>query len=100
MSNETEPKGAGHWLGEILACLHGDGGHYLGTHGMEKATRDAIAAHYEQIMALDSLQVERDLYRAALGLISSQWAQPARDIARAVITQTDKDKPMTEKGEL
>lgn len=83
---------ADHWLGELLACLHGDGGHYQGDHGMEKATKDAISAHYEQQKALDELRAERDAYRAALERIASQWAQPARDIALATLKETKEKK--------
>lgn len=28
-------------MGELLAVIHGDGGHYLQEHGMEKACKDA-----------------------------------------------------------
>lgn len=31
-----------YWLGELLAVIHGDGGHYQSEHGTEKATEDAI----------------------------------------------------------
>lgn len=94
MTDELDKlKLADYWLGQLLACLHADGGHYQGTHGTEKAAQDAISAHYEKIMALGELRVERDGYRAALGRIANQWAQPARDIARLAIAEADKDKP-------
>lgn len=34
-------------LGNILAVIHGDGGHYYVRHGAEKATRDAIDRYYK-----------------------------------------------------
>ena len=37
------PESAEYWLGEILAVIHGDGGHYRAQHGNQKATEDAIA---------------------------------------------------------
>ena len=33
---------AAHWLGELLAVIHRDGGHYEGKHGAIVATQDAI----------------------------------------------------------
>lgn len=33
---------AEHWLGELLAIVHCDGGHYQARHGTEKAVADAI----------------------------------------------------------
>lgn len=39
-------RGASHWLGNLLAIIHGDGGHYQAKHGDEKATKDAIAKYY------------------------------------------------------
>lgn len=32
-----------HFLQELLAVIHGDGGHYVSEHGMEKAITDAIS---------------------------------------------------------
>lgn len=40
-SDEPTDKSA-HWLGELLAIIHGDGGHYQNKHGDEKAVADAI----------------------------------------------------------
>lgn len=40
------PESAEYWLGEILAVIHGDGGHYRAQHGNQKATEDAIAKWY------------------------------------------------------
>lgn len=34
-------------IGELLAVLHADGGHYQYEHGTEKAVEDAITKHYE-----------------------------------------------------
>jgi hypothetical protein len=44
-----------YWLGEILACIHGDGGHYLATHGPEKSTLDAIEKICRLITELDNV---------------------------------------------
>lgn len=34
-------------IGELLAVLHADGGHYQYEHGTEKAVEDATTKHYE-----------------------------------------------------
>ena len=39
-------KSAKHYLGELLAVIHGDGGHYQGIHGNEQATKDALEIIY------------------------------------------------------
>lgn len=40
-------------LGELLAVLHADGGHYQYEHGTEKAVADAITKYYEIVKQLD-----------------------------------------------
>jgi hypothetical protein len=40
-------------LGELLAVLHADGGHYQYEHGTEKAVADAITKYYELVKQLD-----------------------------------------------
>jgi len=40
-------------LGNLLAVIHGDGGHYQNEHGSFKATEDAI-------VAINSLKIDRD----------------------------------------
>jgi hypothetical protein len=47
---------ASKWFGEVMAMLHGDGGHYLAKHGPEKAALDAVARFRE-------LDAERDAER-------------------------------------
>lgn len=39
-------------LGELLAVLHADGGHYQYEHGTEKAVEDSITKHYERVKQL------------------------------------------------
>ena len=34
------------YAGNLLAVIHGDGGHYIGKHGWKKATDDAIKTYY------------------------------------------------------
>jgi hypothetical protein len=51
----NEERGAEHWLGELLAVIHCDGGHYQADHGTEKATRDAITKRGELVQEIDRL---------------------------------------------
>jgi hypothetical protein len=37
---------AGYYLGELLAVIHRDGGHYREKHGDQKSCEDAIAKYY------------------------------------------------------
>jgi hypothetical protein len=41
---ELEPSAK--WFGEVMAILHGDGGHYLAKHGAEKAALDAVDKYH------------------------------------------------------
>lgn len=43
-------------LGNLLAVIHRDGGHYLAEHGLEKAVEDAMAKWAEMRKALDELR--------------------------------------------
>jgi hypothetical protein len=42
------------WFGEVMAVMHRDGGHYLGEHGPEKATKDALTRWYEMQRELEA----------------------------------------------
>lgn len=43
-------------LGNLLAILHGDGGHYENEHGTDKAAADAIDKFHERIVQADAEQ--------------------------------------------
>lgn len=43
-------------LGELLAVLHGDGGHYEAEHGTDKAVADAMVKFYDRIKRADAEQ--------------------------------------------
>lgn len=50
---------AEHWLGELLAVIHRDGGHYAEQHGYHKATLDAMRiVHGMRQALLDENSVE------------------------------------------
>ena len=50
-------------FGNVLAIIHGDGGHYITKHGHEKASQDAIAK-------ISKVRDERDKYKAALEILA------------------------------
>ena len=54
---ELEP--AAKWFGEVMAIMHGDGGHYVTKHGPEKSALDAVAKYH-------ALLAERDAARSSL----------------------------------
>jgi len=50
-----------YWIGELLAVMHADGGHYLSAHGVEKAIGDAMDkyhAMWKRIAELERLALE------------------------------------------
>ena len=48
-------------LGELLAVLHADGGHYQYEHGTEKAVEDSITKHYELKRQLAEYKADAEL---------------------------------------
>jgi hypothetical protein len=57
-----------HNLGELLAVLHGDGGHYRSTHGDDKATADAIKNIYADYLETERLRAEIERLKHSLYL--------------------------------
>jgi DNA repair exonuclease SbcCD ATPase subunit len=53
-------------LGEILAIIHRDGGHYTGEHGISKSVADAHATWAAMVAERDALLVRVDCLRGAL----------------------------------
>ena len=47
------------WIGELMAVMHADGGHYLAKHGMEKAIGDAMDKYHA--MHSRVAELEKDL---------------------------------------
>jgi len=47
-------------LGNLLALIHGDGGHYLDKYGMEKAVQDAIIEHVRLRSLVSSLEEKEE----------------------------------------
>jgi hypothetical protein len=54
-------------LGELLAVLNGDGGHYAAEHGVEAAFKRGLERHYAALAALETARANRmsDLLAAA-----------------------------------
>lgn len=50
-----------HLLGELLAVMHGDGGHYVNDYGWEKATQDALREWYRRGYEIDRLQMQLEV---------------------------------------
>ena len=51
------------YAGNLLAVMHGDGGHYISDHGWKKATDDAIEKYYALTSERDEAVRERDGYK-------------------------------------
>lgn len=47
-------------LENILCIIHRDGGHYINTHGLQKAFDDALELHYRQREAMDEVEYLKD----------------------------------------
>ena len=43
-------------LGNLLAMIHGDGGHYRDEHGTDKAVADAIDKYYSLLARIEELE--------------------------------------------
>ena len=53
-------------LGEILAVIHRDGGHYTGEHGLSQSVADAHATWAVVVRERDTARAEVERLRAAL----------------------------------
>lgn len=43
-------------LRDLLAVIHGDGGHYTGEHGLQKSFEDALARYYDLLLAKEEAE--------------------------------------------
>ena len=66
-------------LGEILAVIHRDGGHYTGEHGISKSVADAHATWAAVVRERDEARVEADSARAIYEMASEVADQRERD---------------------
>ena len=53
-------------LGEVLAVLNRDGGHYQTKHGAGRAAIEGIRSHYQMLATIGALQAENARLRDAL----------------------------------
>jgi hypothetical protein len=81
-----------HWLGELLAVIHGDGGHYQDKHGDAKATEDAIAKwNARSVPETRAERIEEDT--AGLPLTVEDWvAERLANTTRIAMTKTGADR--------
>jgi hypothetical protein len=56
LAEVRELQRAEHLLRDLLALIHGDGGHYAAKHGLEKATTDAETVLNDRLVELDSAE--------------------------------------------
>ena len=42
-----------HYFNELMAVMHGDGGHYLAKHGAKKAYEDALKNYYQLLQTIN-----------------------------------------------
>jgi hypothetical protein len=88
---ELEPSAK--WFGEVMAMLHGDGGHYLAKHGAEKAALDAVDKYHALVAERDAARADAERLRGELLAAASVLetcryseqpaAKRARDAARS-----------------
>ena len=69
-------------LGELLAVLHADGGHYQYEHGTEKAVADSITNHYELTRQLAELKGGLTYRNSLVCRLEKQLAEYKADAAR------------------
>lgn len=62
----NDPDDDSRLLGELLAVIHGDGGHYQALQGSENATRDAIKKVNDVRIALDAAEYKIGTLQAEL----------------------------------
>ena len=69
-------------LGNLLAIIHGDGGHYYAKHGAKKAVNDAHAKYCGMLVRIDELasllQVARDQYNELIMAVSMKFPGESR----------------------
>lgn len=97
----------GYWLGELLACIHGDGGQYQEEHGTEKAVRDALAKIYHARKERDRLATDLERVYAQLeqmvtaGQVEAEAERQRQEQEFATEEDTDmaKSEKSTQKGD-
>lgn len=75
-------------LGNLLAVMHGDGGHYVAKHGWGKATEDAMVVKYALLDRAEAAEADlrraREALKDAVRFVdSAQWHGTASEKAGA-----------------
>ena len=83
---ELEPSAK--WFGEVMAILHGDGGHYVAKHGAEKAALDAVAKYHALHAELERLR-QAGMWQAAVQLKTKADVETEFNRAEAAEAQRD-----------
>jgi hypothetical protein len=102
MSEETEQKKeqrASYWLGDLLAVIHGDGGHYQEKHGTEQAAQDALGKIFRERKELDRVQWELEELYASLEKIRKEGQTRRRQVDALAGNVTESEEDTTMKGE-
>ena len=60
---EADRDTARRWLGELLAIIHRDGGHYQAEHGNQKAVEDAHQVWADLMQQIDAARAEIEVWR-------------------------------------
>ena len=69
-------------LRELMAIMHGDGGHYMSEHGTKKAVADAQAKYYAILTKIDAWATSMDMIALALqGISSCSTCDVCRNVA-------------------
>jgi hypothetical protein len=56
ITDPTDVSSKAYQFQELMAMMHGDGGHYLARHGNVKAANDAIAKWYAMLRKVEKLE--------------------------------------------
>lgn len=65
-------------LGEVLAVLNRDGGHYQTQHGAGRAAIEGIRSHYQIFTTIDALQAENARLREQAEALATALADARR----------------------
>jgi hypothetical protein len=58
LTDPTDVSSKAYQFQELMAMMHGDGGHYLARHGAQKAATDAIAKWYAMLRKVEKLEAQ------------------------------------------
>jgi hypothetical protein len=77
---ERERDEARRELGEILAVIHRDGGHYTGEHGISKSVADAHATWADVVRERDKAREDATNYFAKIGELQDELKEAREEL--------------------